>query len=57
MTDIRQIVREAWPDWELTAEIGQGSFSRVYRARSKDGQEAAVKALFNEYYGGGMNVL
>ena len=44
MTDIRQIVREAWPDWELTAEIGQGSFSRVYRARSKDGQESAVKA-------------
>ena len=44
MTDIQRIVREAWPDWELTAEIGQGSFSRVYRAKSKDGMEAAIKA-------------
>ena len=44
MTDIRQIVREAWPEWELTSEIGQGSFSRVYRAKSKDGLETAIKA-------------
>ncbi|MBR4359254.1 MAG: serine/threonine protein kinase [Clostridia bacterium] len=45
MTDIQQLVRDAWPEWELTDEIGQGAFARVYRACGKDGREAAVKVL------------
>ena len=39
MTDINELqslVRSVWPDWELTEELGQGSFGVVYKARRQD---------------------
>ena len=45
MIDIQQTVHKAWPDWNLTAVIGQGAYARVYRACRTDGQNAAVKVL------------
>ncbi|MBQ8136589.1 MAG: serine/threonine-protein kinase, partial [Clostridia bacterium] len=34
--DYQALIKAVWPDWELVREIGQGSFSIVYKARRQD---------------------
>ena len=46
--DYREIIRSAWPEWELVRPLGRGSYGSVYLARRSDFvgvSEAAIKLV------------
>ena len=49
MVDLIGLIESVWPDLQISAEIGQGLGSRVYRAELRQGgaeKQSAVKAIF-----------
>lgn len=43
MTDMK--LPAAWQDWQITEEIGEGAYGRVYRAEKENGGVKAVSAI------------
>ena len=41
MADIK--LPAAWQDWQITDEIGEGAYGRVYRAEKENGGVKAVR--------------
>ena len=46
MEDVKEILKNVWPEWEIVEKIGEGSFGSVYKAERKDivgSSSAAIK--------------